>query len=85
MYGFPYIIVCIPYSRVINQISTREKWTTPQVFYIFVHKLGILPLCGTTSETHMRQDIAAFQAIEDGKEVITNQEMQEIQSQLFGV
>ena len=27
--------------------------------YRFVQSLGITPLCGTTNETHMREDLAA--------------------------
>jgi len=39
--------------------ARANNCSPPQAVYRFVQSLGITPLCGTTDETHMREDIAA--------------------------
>jgi len=40
-------------------ITRANNCSPPQAVYRFVQSLGITPLCGTTDETHMREDIAS--------------------------
>lgn len=45
-------------SEPIRQIAERHDKTVPQIVFRFALQVGILPLTGTTSEKHMRQDLA---------------------------
>ena len=40
-------------------IAAREKATIPQVVFAFARAVGMLPLTGTSSAEHMRQDLAS--------------------------
>ena len=40
-------------------IATRLKATPPQVVFRVAQAVGMLPLTGTTDETHMKQDLAS--------------------------
>jgi hypothetical protein len=40
-------------------IAKANNCSPPQTVYRFVQSLGITPLCGTTDEAHMRDDITA--------------------------
>ncbi|MFB6350281.1 MAG: aldo/keto reductase family protein [Bradymonadaceae bacterium] len=44
----------------IARIAKRHDKTIPQVVFRFASQIGILPLTGTTSEEHMRRDLACF-------------------------
>ncbi|KAH9961320.1 Aldo/keto reductase [Russula dissimulans] len=48
-------------------ITRANNCSPPQAVYRFVQSLGITPLCGTTDETHMREDIAA-EKLDKGEE-----------------
>lgn len=58
----------------INNIATKNGLTIPQVIFAFAHQIGILPLTGTSSEDHMKQDLQAMSAIlcADDVEAIEN-------------
>ena len=43
---------------LIARIAAREKATAAQVVFRFARAVGMLPLTGTTSAEHMRQDLA---------------------------
>ncbi len=45
-------------SPTVTAIATRHGRTPEQVILRFAQQLGILPLTGTTSPLHMRQDLA---------------------------
>jgi len=47
-------------SDVITNIARNKCKTPSQVFFHFVMALGIIPLTGTTSEKHMKEDLAVF-------------------------
>lgn len=51
----------------IQTLAKNYKRTVPQIFYKFLNHLGITPLNGTTSKTHMQQDldIKSFSLEED--------------------
>ncbi|KAI9203808.1 NADP-dependent oxidoreductase domain-containing protein [Polychytrium aggregatum] len=44
-------------SEPVRRIAAQRNATPEQVFLKFVIQLGITPLTGTSSETHMRQDL----------------------------
>ena len=45
----------------VHAMATRHGVTMPQLVFAFAREVGMLPLTGTTSETHMRQDLASFE------------------------
>lgn len=42
----------------IRSIAQRHQKTVPQIVFRFAREVGIIPLTGTTSEDHMKQDLA---------------------------
>jgi diketogulonate reductase-like aldo/keto reductase len=44
---------------LVARVAAREKATIPQVIFAFARAVGMLPLTGTTSAEHMRQDLAS--------------------------
>lgn len=44
-------------SATVQALARKYEKTPQQIFFRFVQQLGILPLTGTKSETHMRQDL----------------------------
>ncbi len=48
-------------------ITKANNCSPPQAVYRFVQSLGIAPLCGTTDEAHMRDDLAA-EKLDKGEE-----------------
>lgn len=47
-------------SRTLRELARRHSATVEQVFLRSLSQCGIVPLVGTTSETHMREDLAMF-------------------------
>lgn len=45
-----------------------------QLFYAFCMALGISPLDGTTSDLHMKEDIALMDRIRHGEQIFANKE-----------
>ena len=45
--------------QLVARIAAREKATPAQVVFRFALAVGMLPLTGTSSEEHMRQDLAS--------------------------
>jgi diketogulonate reductase-like aldo/keto reductase len=45
---------------LVQQIAARAKATPAQVIFSFAHRVGILPLTGTSNQLHMEQDLQAF-------------------------
>jgi diketogulonate reductase-like aldo/keto reductase len=52
----PHIIA----SNTIRTIAQKYKKTEAQVFFRYLSLSGIVPLTGTTSEQHMREDLGIF-------------------------
>lgn len=51
--GNPHILA----SKTLQDIASRLRWTEAQTWYKFVMQLGGMPLSGTTSDQHMRDDV----------------------------
>lgn len=47
-------------SEVVRTIAGSHERTEAQVFFRYLTQVGIVPLTGTTSERHMREDLAIF-------------------------
>ncbi|MGH8557649.1 MAG: aldo/keto reductase family protein [Methylococcales bacterium] len=44
----------------LRGLARRNQCSPAQVFFRYLTRIGIIPLTGTTSEDHMRQDLAIF-------------------------
>ncbi|MBN2816500.1 MAG: aldo/keto reductase [Campylobacterales bacterium] len=44
----------------ILKLTLKYKKSEAQIFFNFLHSLNIIPLSGTTSQIHMKEDVAAF-------------------------
>lgn len=44
---------------LVMQIARAHKKTIPQIAFCFAHQVGMLPLTGTTSASHMAEDLQA--------------------------
>ena len=53
--------------QTVKELSKKYQRTPAQIFYRYLTQVGILPLIGTTSSTHMREDheIFAFELLEE--------------------
>jgi diketogulonate reductase-like aldo/keto reductase len=47
-------------SNMVLSIAKKYKKTEAQIFFRYLSQSGIVPLTGTTSEQHMREDISIF-------------------------
>ncbi len=47
-------------SQTINALSLQYEKTTAQIFYRFLCHCSIAPLIGSSSEAHMKEDLAVF-------------------------
>ena len=45
-------------SQVLKKLANKYKIHAEQVFYLSLIQEGIIPLIGTTSKSHMEEDIA---------------------------
>lgn len=48
-------------SSLIESLTTTYQKTPPQIFFRFLNQSEIVPLTGTTSEQHMKEDLAIFE------------------------
>jgi len=44
----------------IRALATRYRRTAPQIFFRYLTQIGIVPLTGTSSPQHMREDLSIF-------------------------
>jgi diketogulonate reductase-like aldo/keto reductase len=42
-------------------LTEKYDRSSPQLFFRYLTQIGIIPLTGTTSEQHMRDDLAIFE------------------------
>jgi diketogulonate reductase-like aldo/keto reductase len=42
----------------LQSLAVKYQRSVAQVFFCYLHQFGIIPLTGTTSEAHMRDDLA---------------------------
>lgn len=47
-------------DAVLKSLAAKYDRSCAQVFFRFLAQIGIIPLTGTTSEQHMREDLAIF-------------------------
>jgi diketogulonate reductase-like aldo/keto reductase len=47
-------------SETLRQLAEHYHKTPAQIFFRFLHQCGIVPLTGTSSEQHMREDLQIF-------------------------
>lgn len=47
-------------SKTVRTIAQNYNKTEPQIFFRFLTQIGIVPLTGTCSEQHMREDLSIF-------------------------
>ena len=55
----------------VRRIAARHARTIPQVVFRFAAALGMIPLTGTASATHMQEDLACFDFDLDPSEIAT--------------
>jgi diketogulonate reductase-like aldo/keto reductase len=48
-------------DKTLKTLATQYGRSSAQVFFRFLTQIGIIPLTGTTSEQHMREDLAIFE------------------------
>jgi diketogulonate reductase-like aldo/keto reductase len=53
----------------VTKIAARHRRKPAQVIFRFAYQLGMLPLTGTTSSAHMREDLAVDDFALDAKEM----------------
>jgi diketogulonate reductase-like aldo/keto reductase len=59
------------HHRLVAGIAARERATPAQVVFRFVQAVGMLPLTGTSSAEHMKQDLASHDLALSDEEVQT--------------
>ena len=47
-------------STAVKDMAKKYSKTEPQIFFRYLSQSGIVPLTGTCSEQHMREDLAIF-------------------------
>lgn len=55
-------------SSTLQEISKAKAKTSEQIFFRFIHQLGIQILTGTTSTKHMKEDLSIFEFELDANE-----------------
>ena len=59
-------------SRVVTSLAEKHQKTAPQIVFRYLTQRGIVPLTGTTSEQHMKEDLDIFEFdldAEDAKQI----------------
>jgi diketogulonate reductase-like aldo/keto reductase len=56
-------------SAEIKSLAAKYKRSPAQVFFRYLTQIGIVPLTGTTSAQHMREDLAIFEFELNGEEL----------------
>ena len=59
------------HDRLVARIAARERATPAQVVFRFARAVGMLPLTGTSSAEHMKQDLASHALVLSDEEVQT--------------
>jgi diketogulonate reductase-like aldo/keto reductase len=56
-------------SKEVLKLSVKYQKTAPVIFYRFLTQIGVTPLNGTTSATHMREDLEILSFALEGDEI----------------
>ncbi len=61
-------------DRRVQNIAKKYSRTVPQIIFCFSKQIGMLPITGTTSEIHMREDLDSFglELTADEMEILEN-------------
>ncbi|MFB6355989.1 MAG: aldo/keto reductase family protein [bacterium] len=62
-------------KRDLHEIAEKYNKTIPQIIFSFSLQVGILPLTGTTSEQHMKQDLTCLEIQLSPEEIQTIEEL----------
>ncbi|HAT51181.1 MAG: aldo/keto reductase [Nitrospirae bacterium] len=62
---------------LVQLLARKYQCSTPQIFFRYISQIGIMPLTGTTSATHMQEDLAIFEY------ELTPDECLEVEAQLL--
>jgi diketogulonate reductase-like aldo/keto reductase len=46
---------------VVSRLASKHRRTPAQILFRYLTQIGVVPLTGTRSETHMREDLDIFQ------------------------
>ena len=57
------------HDRLVTGIAARSRATPAQVVFCFARAIGMLPLTGTSTAEHMKQDLASRELALSGDEV----------------
>jgi diketogulonate reductase-like aldo/keto reductase len=60
---------------IIKMMATKKGLTPQTLMYAFMMSLGHTPLDGTTSKSHMVEDIAVMERIQGGEKILDDAEM----------
>ncbi len=55
-------------DKTLKSLAAKYQRSAAQLFFRYLTQIGIIPLTGTTSEFHMREDLAIFDFELDGDE-----------------
>lgn len=55
-------------SATLRNLALRHRCTPAQILYRYLTHLDVVPLIGTTSSSHMREDLAIFEFALDARE-----------------
>jgi diketogulonate reductase-like aldo/keto reductase len=61
--------VDVVHSELVARVAARVKATPAQVIFAFARQVGMAPLTGTSSEQHMKEDLASLSIELDEAEV----------------
>ena len=62
-------------SKIVIDLANKYDKSIPQIFYKFLNQIGIIPLNGTTSKTHMIEDLDIINFSLDLKEIESIKEL----------
>ncbi len=62
-------------SETLMRLAMKHHKSEAQIFFAFLIALGIIPLSGTTSETHMREDLSVFEITLTPDEIASIQQL----------
>jgi len=48
-------------DATITALASAHKRTAPQILFRYLTQIGVVPLTGTRSERHMREDLSIFE------------------------
>lgn len=56
-------------SKPLQMLATKYEKSAAQIFFRYLSQIGIVPLTGTRSEQHMKEDLESFDIALDGNEM----------------